>query len=113
MSLLDKVKDAATKAAEQSKQVANKAAEQSKHALAVGKEKVEDVKLRKQLDETFEKIGRIVVSQRRGSADADADAQIDAAVAEVGDLETQIEANNVEDESTEAGEGDTPAADAQ
>lgn len=95
MSLLNKVKD-----------VANKAAEQSKHAIAVGKEKVEDAKLRKQLDETFEKIGRLVVAQRRSSAPADADAQIDAAVTEVDKLEADIEANNVAAEAES-----TPAAD--
>lgn len=83
MGLLDKVKD-----------VANKATEQAKHGIAVGKEKVEDAKLRKQIDETLEAIGRIVVRQRRGEAPADADAQIDAAVQQITDLEAQIEAND-------------------
>ena len=87
MGLLDKVKDAATKATEQ-----------AKHGVAVGKEKVEDIKLRKQIDETNASIGALVVQQRRGSAPADADAQIDAAIARITELEAQIESN------------DTPAA---
>ena len=81
MGILDKVKDAATKAGEQ-----------AKHGIAVGKEKVEETKLRKQIDDTFEQIGRLVVQQRNTSAPADADAQIDAAVARVAELEAQIEA---------------------
>jgi hypothetical protein len=80
MSLLDKVKDAATKATEQAKQ-----------GVAAGKDKIEETKARKQLDETFENIGRLVVQQRRGTAPEDAVAQIDAAVAKVAELETQIE----------------------
>ncbi len=80
MGILDKVKDAATKAGEQ-----------AKHGIAVGKEKVEETKLRKQIDETFEQIGRLVVQQRRGDAPDDAGAQIDAAVAHVAELEAQME----------------------
>ena len=69
MGILDKVKDAATKATEQ-----------AKHGVALGKEKVEETKLRKQIDESHEGIGRLVVLQRLGSAPADADVEIDAAV---------------------------------
>jgi len=93
MGLLDKVKD-----------VAGKAAEQAKHATEVGKEKLEDRKLSKQLETLLQEIGEIVVAQRRGTAAADADAQITAKIVEITDLEAQIEANNVAD----AGEsGDT------
>jgi hypothetical protein len=84
MGILDKVKD-----------VANKATDQAKHGIAVGKEKVEDAKLRKQIEATLQEIGELVVSQRRGTAIADADAQIDGKVAKVTELEQQIEANNV------------------
>jgi len=95
MGLLDKVKD-----------VAGKAAEGAKHATAVGKEKIEDARLRKKITELCEEIGRIVIAQRRGEAAADSDAQIDAKVAEIGDLERQIEENDVDksdsgDEPTE------------
>jgi hypothetical protein len=84
MGLLDKVKD-----------VAGKAAEQAKHATEVGKEKLEDRKLAKQVETLLQEIGDIVVSQRRGSAPADAEAQITAKIAEITDLEKQIEANDV------------------
>jgi hypothetical protein len=94
MGLLDKVKD-----------VAGKAAEQAKHATEVGKEKLEDRKLAKQVETLLQEIGEIVVQQRRGSAAADADAQITAKIVEITDLEKQIEANNVA-----AAAGDTPAA---
>jgi len=95
MGLLDKVKD-----------VAGKAAEGAKHATAVGKEKIEDARLQKKITELCEEIGRIVIAQRRGEAAADADAQIGAKVAEIGDLERQIEENDVDksdsgDEPTE------------
>ncbi|HEY3833622.1 MAG TPA: hypothetical protein VGO03_15105 [Acidimicrobiia bacterium] len=80
MSLLDKVKDAATKATEQAKQ-----------GVDAAKDKIEETKARKQLDETFESIGRLVVQQRHGTAPEDAAAQIDAAIAKVAELETQIE----------------------
>jgi hypothetical protein len=85
MGLLDKVKD-----------VAGKAAEQAKHATAVGKEKLEDVRLQKKIDELCEEIGKLVVAQRRGEATADADTQIDAKVAEITQLEKQMEDNATE-----------------
>jgi hypothetical protein len=84
MGFLDKAKDAA-----------NKAADKAKQATAVGKEKIEDVQLNKKISKAAEEIGRLVVAQRRNEAPADADAQIDAKVAEIADLEAQIEANNV------------------
>jgi BMFP domain-containing protein YqiC len=96
MGLLDKVKD-----------VANKATEQAKHGIAVGKDKVEDARVRKQIEDVLQEIGDLVVGQRRGSAPADADAQIDAKVARVTELEAQLQAATPgEDEAT----GDTPPA---
>lgn len=85
MGLLDKVKDAA-----------GKAAEQAKHAGAVGKEKLEDAKLSRQIDGLCKEIGELVVQQRRGTAPADADAQIDAKIATITDLERKIEENDVQ-----------------
>ena len=85
MGLLDKVKD-----------VAGKAAEQAKHATEVGKEKLEDRKLAKQVETLLQEIGDLVVQQRRGSAPADADAQIDAKIAEITEAEAQMEANAAE-----------------
>jgi len=95
MGILDKVKDAASKAGEQ-----------AKHGIAVGKEKVEETKLRKQIDEQLEAIGRLVVQQRRNEAPADAAAQIDAAVAQVTELEAQIEQHK----GDEGGAAEAPAA---
>jgi hypothetical protein len=96
MGLLDKVKD-----------VAGKAAEQAKHATEVGKEKLEDRKLTKQVETLLAEIGEIVVAQRRGTAAPDAEAQITAKIAEITDLEQQIEANNV---AAEAAAGGTAGA---
>jgi hypothetical protein len=101
MGLLDKVKD-----------VANKATEQAKHGIAVGKEKVEDVRLRKQVQELLAEIGDLVVSQRRGTAPADADAQIDAKIASITELEAQIEANAAADAADASAEGDATSGDA-
>lgn len=93
MGFLDKAKDAA-----------NKAADAAKQATAVGKEKIEDVQLNKKISKAAEEIGRLVVAQRRNVAPADADAQIDAKVAEIADLEAQIEANNVSGDAAPAAE---------
>ena len=94
MGFLDKVKDAA-----------GKAADQAKHATAVGKEKLEDTRLQKKINDACQEIGALVVAQRRNEAPADAAAQIDAKVAEIADLEKQQEANNIAGESGEAAAG--------
>jgi hypothetical protein len=94
MGFLDKVKDAA-----------GKAADQAKHATAVGKEKLEDTRLHKKINDACQEIGALVVAQRRNEAPADAAAQIDAKIAEIADLEKQIEANNVAGETGEAAAG--------
>src|SRR5207244_1959818 len=84
MGFLDKVKDAA-----------GKAADQAKHATAVGKEKLEDVRLQKKINDLCEEIGALVVAQRRNEAPPDAPAQIDAKVAEIAEIEKQREANDL------------------
>ncbi len=90
MGLLDKVKD-----------VAGKAAEQAKHGVAVGKEKMEDAKLKKQIEELLQQIGELVVMRTRGEAPADADAQIDENVAKTTEIEADIESNNVTKDSAD------------
>jgi hypothetical protein len=85
MGFLDKVKDAA-----------GKAADQAKHATAVGKEKLEDTRLQKKINDLCQEIGALVVAQKRNEAPEDAAAQIDAKVAEIAEIEKQQEANNVE-----------------
>src|SRR3954470_10234961 len=97
MGFLDKAKDAA-----------NKAVDKTKQATAVGKEKIEDARLNKKIDSLCEEIGKLVVAQRRNEAPADADAQIDAKVAEIGELEQQIENNTANAPSEDAAE-ETPA----
>jgi hypothetical protein len=93
MGLLDKVKDAA-----------GKAAEQAKHATEVGKEKLEDRKLTKQVETLLQEIGEIVVQQRRGTAAADADAQITTKITEITELESQIDASSA---ASGTGDGST------
>lgn len=93
MGLLDKAKDAAGKAAEKAKQ-----------ATAAGKEKLDDVRLQRKIDDVCEEIGKIVVAQRRGEAVVDADSVIDAKVAEIAALEQQIADNSA---SGSAGTGTT------
>ena len=96
MGLLDKVKD-----------VAGKATDQAKHGLAVGKEKIEDAKLKKQIEALLQEIGELVVAARRGDAAADHDAQVDAKVAKITQLEAEMEANAVAKPAA-----DTPADEA-
>ena len=86
MGFLDKVKDAA-----------GKAADQAKHATAVGKEKLEDRSLQKKINDLCQEIGALVVAQKRNEAPEDAAAQIDAKVAEIAEIEKQMEANNIAD----------------
>ena len=61
MGFLDKVKDAA-----------GKAADQAKHATAVGKEKIEDARLQKKINDLCQEIGALVVAQKRNEAPEDA-----------------------------------------
>ena len=96
MGFLDKVKDAA-----------GKAADQAKHATAVGKEKIEDVRLQKKINDLCQEIGALVVAQKRNEAPEDAPAQIDAKVAEITEVEKQMEANIA------AGEADGTAGEAE
>ncbi len=84
MGFLDKVKDAA-----------GKAADQAKHATAVGKEKIEDARLQKKINDLCQEIGALVVAQRRNEAPDDAAAQIDAKIAEIAEVEKQMEANDI------------------
>ena len=82
MSLLDKVKDAA-----------GKAAEQAKHATAVGQQRLDDVRMQKRVDDLYEEVGRLVVAAHRGTKPDDFDTQLKGKIAEIDDLEAQIEAN--------------------
>ena len=87
------------------KDAAGKAADQAKHATAVGKEKLEDRNLQKKISDLCQEIGALVVSQKRDEAPEDAAAQIDAKVAEIAEIEKQMEANNLAGEAGEAAAG--------
>jgi hypothetical protein len=91
MGFLDKVKE-----------TAGKAADQAKHATAVGKEKLEDTRLQKKINDLCQEIGALVVAQRRNEAPDDAAAQIDAKVAEIAEIERQQAANDISGNSGEA-----------
>ena len=91
MGFLDKVKDAA-----------GKAADQAKHATAVGKEKLEDRSLQKKMNDLLQEIGALIVAEKRNEAPEDAAAQIDAKVAEIAEIEKQMEANNIADATGDA-----------
>jgi hypothetical protein len=90
MGFLDKVKE-----------TAGKAAEQAKHATAVGKEKLDDARLQKKINDLCQEIGALIVAQKRGEA-PDAQTQIDAKITEIGEIEKQMEANNIEGDGAEA-----------
>jgi CRISPR/Cas system type I-B associated protein Csh2 (Cas7 group RAMP superfamily) len=89
MGFLDKVKDAAGKGLDQAKQ-----------ATAAGKEKIEDVRLQKKINDLLQEIGALVVAQKRNEAPADAAEQIDTKVAAIADIEKQMEANDSADAAT-------------
>jgi len=100
MGFLDKVKE-----------TANKAADQAKHATAVGKEKFDDTRLQKKIDDLCQEIGALVVAQRRNEAPDDVEARISVKVAEIGEIEQQQAANNLaSDSSDESGDTATGTA---
>jgi len=99
MGFLDKVKE-----------TANKAADQAKHATAVGKEKLEDRNLQKKMNDLLQEIGALIVAEKRNEAPADAHAQIDAKVAEIAEIEKQMEANAVAEPPADPPAADPPAA---
>ena len=98
MGFLDKVKDAA-----------GKGLDQAKHATAVGKEKIEDARLQKKINDLYQEIGALVVAQRRNEAPEDAAAQIDAKIAEIGDIEKQMETNDIAEAAGDSTEAAPPA----
>lgn len=81
MSLLDKIKDTATKAAEG----VQKAAE-------TGQEKLEETKLKKRIGDIKEELGGVVYAQRTGTAGPDAETEITRLVGEITDAEARVAA---------------------
>jgi hypothetical protein len=81
MGLLDKVKDAA-----------GQVAEQAKYATAVGKERLDEVRIQKRVDDLYIEIGRLVVAAKRGTKPDDFDTQLKGKMTEIDDLEAQLRA---------------------
>jgi hypothetical protein len=81
MGLLDKVKDAAGQVAEQAKQ-----------ATAAGKERLDEVRTQRRVDDVYEDIGRLVVAAKRGTKPDDFDVQLKRMIVEIDDLEAQLQA---------------------
>jgi hypothetical protein len=98
MGFLDKVKE-----------TANKAADQAKHATAAGKEKFDDTRLQKKINDLCQEIGALVVAQRRNEAPPDVAARIDVKIAEIADIEKQQADNDAEAKDTND-TGDTAAS---
>jgi hypothetical protein len=81
MGFMDKVKDTAAKAGDK-----------IQTGVDAGKEKVEETKLKRQIEGNQKEIGAIVYQQRTGDGPADADAQITKLVDEIKDCEAKIAA---------------------
>lgn len=79
MGFLDKMKDTA-------QQVTDKARDLGE----TGKDKVGELQLKRKVEGLEREIGALVVARRRGSAPDDADALIDAKVAEIAAAEEEI-----------------------
>jgi hypothetical protein len=82
MGFMDKVKD-----------TAQKAGDKIQSGVDAGKEKVEETKLKRQIEGNQKEIGALVYQQRTGSGPADADAQIAKLVDEIKDCEAKIAAS--------------------
>jgi hypothetical protein len=81
MGLLDKVKGAAGQVAEQAKQ-----------ATAVGKERLDEVRTQRRVDDLYEDIGRLVVAAKRDAKPDDFDTRLKSLIVEIDDLEAQLQA---------------------
>ncbi|MGZ4675800.1 MAG: hypothetical protein ACXVJ7_03790 [Acidimicrobiia bacterium] len=81
MSLLDKIKD-----------TANKAAEGVQKAAESGQEKLEETKLKKKIGDLKEELGGVVYAQRVGTADASAESEITRLVGEIRAADEQMAA---------------------
>jgi hypothetical protein len=63
--------------------------DKAKKIAEQGKGKLEDIRELKAVNDLYAEIGRLAVAQKRGSAPADADAQIEAKIAEITKLEQE------------------------
>ncbi|MET0628743.1 MAG: hypothetical protein ABW033_09835 [Acidimicrobiia bacterium] len=79
MGLMDKVKE-----------TAQKGADAAKGAVNAGQEKLDDMKLDKQVKELKEELGGLVYAQKTGNPADDVDAEIARLVGAIKDVEKQI-----------------------
>lgn len=91
MGFLDKVKTTA-------QQVGEKAQE----GLKAGQDKIDDVRLKKRIDDLKEELGGIVFLQRTGKAPDNAEAEITRIVGEIEEAEQQLANGASGDEAGEA-----------
>lgn len=79
MGFLDKVRE-----------TAQKVSEKAEEAVATGKEKLEEQKLRKRIGELKEQLGGVVYAQRTGIAAPDAEEQVSRLVEEIRQAEEAL-----------------------
>jgi hypothetical protein len=79
MGLMDKVKE-----------TAQKGADAAKGAVNAGQEKLDDMKLDKQVKELKEELGGLVYAQKTGNPADDVDAEIARLVGAIKDVEKEI-----------------------
>jgi hypothetical protein len=76
MSILDKVKE-----------TAGKVTDKAKEGVEVGKEKVGDLKTKREIDSLYQEIGALTVAKQRGDAPTDVETRISTKVSEALELE--------------------------
>jgi len=99
MGFMDKVKETATKTGEM-----------AKGAAKAGQEKLDEQKTKKKIGELKEELGGIVYAQRTGTAEENADAEVDRIVGEITAAEEALAAIGADSEA--AGTGTDAVADA-
>jgi hypothetical protein len=97
MSILDKVKE-----------TAGKVTDKAKEGVEVGKEKVGDLKLKREIDALHQEIGSLTVAKQRGDAPEDVDTRISAKVSEALELEKKSAQAATATEPTISLDDDTP-----
>ena len=81
MGFMDKVKETAAKGTEM-----------AKGAAKAGQEKIDEQKTKKKIGDLKEELGGVVYAQRTGTAEADADAEVDRLVTEITEAEEALAA---------------------
>lgn len=88
MGFMDKVKETAAKGTEM-----------AKGAAKAGQEKIDEQKARKKVGDLKEELGGIVYAQRTGTAEANADSEIERIVGEIKEAEEALAAIGDDDDA--------------